>query len=198
MPKLKPESIALRQQHLLDAAERCFARLGVQATTMRDIFTEAGVSAGGMYVHFASKADIIEALARRSSERDTEVIRSCIVVGDPAQTIARILRLAFADWRQPNAKHSVRLDIALWAEALQERRIARLLDRSAHASLDAIAGALAAADRRNKPTNRHIKQARVLGSLIVGTAVQWHAMSGFDPQDLEEVSVSLAPALVAA
>jgi AcrR family transcriptional regulator len=197
MPKLKPESLARRQQHLLDAAERCFARLGIQATTMRDIFEEAGVSAGGVYVHFASKADVIEALARRCSERDTTYIKRCVVAGDATATVRNILRLAFADWRTPEARHGVRLDIALWGEALRDRRIARILERSARAAMAAIAGALADAEG-SRVRAAHLKRSRVLGALILGVAFQWHADSQLDPNSLEEVTVALSPALAVA
>jgi len=197
MPKLRPESLVRRQQHLLDAAERCFARLGIQATTMRDIFEEARVSAGGLYVHFASKADVIEALALRTSERDTTFIKRCVVAGDPAATVRNILRLAFADWRQGDARHGVRLDIALWGEALRDRRLARIIERSTRAAMAAIAGALAAAEG-SRVRAAHLKRSRVLGALIIGVAIQWHADSQLDPDSLEEVTVALSPALAVA
>lgn len=66
MPKLRPETLAARREHILDAAERCFARSGFHRCTMAEICAEAGVSAGALYVHFPSK----EALIAGSSERD--------------------------------------------------------------------------------------------------------------------------------
>jgi hypothetical protein len=125
----------------------------------------------------------------------------CIIVsrepGDPTETVARILRLAYADYRQPGAKLGVRIDIALWAEALHERRIAKLLAASAAAALEAIAGALAEAEGV-KPRNRHTTRARLIGALIVGVAVQWHADPSFEPASLAAATVALAPALAEA
>ena len=66
MPKLKPEVQTARREHILDAAERCFARAGFHRTTMHDICKEAGVSPGALYVYFDSK----EALIAGISERD--------------------------------------------------------------------------------------------------------------------------------
>jgi AcrR family transcriptional regulator len=66
MPKLKPEVQTARREHILDAAETCFARTGFHRTTMHDICKEAGVSPGALYVYFDSK----EALIAGISERD--------------------------------------------------------------------------------------------------------------------------------
>jgi len=62
MPKLKPETLAERKQHILDAALTCFARAGYHQTTMDDIVAEAGLSKGGVYVHFDSKKALFQSL----------------------------------------------------------------------------------------------------------------------------------------
>jgi TetR/AcrR family transcriptional regulator, repressor for uid operon len=65
MPKLKPDTQRLRREHILDAAERCFARAGFHATTMQDICKEAVVSPGALYVYFTSKEALIEGICER-------------------------------------------------------------------------------------------------------------------------------------
>ena len=65
MPKLKPATQAARRGHILDAAERSFARAGFHRTTMQDICKEAGVSPGALYVYFASKEALIAGIAER-------------------------------------------------------------------------------------------------------------------------------------
>jgi TetR/AcrR family transcriptional regulator, repressor for uid operon len=65
MPKLKPDTQRARREHILDAAQRCFARTGFHATTMQDICKEASVSPGALYVYFASKEDLIAGLCER-------------------------------------------------------------------------------------------------------------------------------------
>ena len=59
MPKLKPDTQRARREHILDAAEQCFARAGFHRTTMQDICRDAAVSPGALYVYFASKEDLI-------------------------------------------------------------------------------------------------------------------------------------------
>lgn len=65
MPKLKPATQRARREHILDAAEVCFARSGFHRTTMQDICKEALISPGALYVYFASKEDLIAGLAER-------------------------------------------------------------------------------------------------------------------------------------
>jgi AcrR family transcriptional regulator len=65
MPKLKPDTQRARREHILDSAERCFARAGFHRCTMQDICREAGVSPGALYVYFASKEDLIAGIAER-------------------------------------------------------------------------------------------------------------------------------------
>lgn len=65
MPKLKPDTQRARREHILDAAEQCFAREGFHATTMQDICREAAVSPGALYVYFSSKEALIEGICER-------------------------------------------------------------------------------------------------------------------------------------
>ncbi|MEW2352754.1 TetR/AcrR family transcriptional regulator [Spirillospora sp. NPDC029432] len=62
MPRVSPEHLERRRQQILDAARTCFIREGVHATSMQDIFAEAGLSAGAVYRYFKSKTEIIEAI----------------------------------------------------------------------------------------------------------------------------------------
>jgi TetR/AcrR family transcriptional regulator, repressor for uid operon len=65
LPKLKPATQVARREHILDAAEQCFARHGFHRTTMQDICRAASVSAGALYVYFASKEDLIAGICER-------------------------------------------------------------------------------------------------------------------------------------
>jgi len=65
MPKLKPDIQRARREHILEAAERCFANTGFHRTTMHDICKEAAVSPGALYVYFDSKEALIAGIAER-------------------------------------------------------------------------------------------------------------------------------------
>ena len=66
MPKVSEEHAAARREQILSAAQRCFARKGFHATSMNDVFAEAGLSAGAVYSYFKSKDEIIAAMAERA------------------------------------------------------------------------------------------------------------------------------------
>lgn len=49
----------------MTAAERLFLEKGVELTTIEEITTGAGVAKGTFYLHFSSKADVLQALRAR-------------------------------------------------------------------------------------------------------------------------------------
>ncbi|GAB2532144.1 TetR/AcrR family transcriptional regulator [Nocardia heshunensis] len=63
MPRITPEHREAKRAHIVAAARRCFSRNGFHQTSMPDIAAEAGVSAGAPYRYFASKEEIILAIA---------------------------------------------------------------------------------------------------------------------------------------
>lgn len=62
MPKPVTPSGEQRRSEILDAALRCFNRLGISRTTIDDIRAESGASIGSIYHQFASKDDIVSSL----------------------------------------------------------------------------------------------------------------------------------------
>lgn len=58
-----------RRERLLDAAADLIARLGFHKTTINDIASQAGVAKGAVYLHWASKDDLFEALIIREIQR---------------------------------------------------------------------------------------------------------------------------------
>jgi TetR/AcrR family transcriptional regulator, transcriptional repressor of aconitase len=66
MPKVTQQYRDARRDQILSAARRCFLRDGFHATSMQDLFAEAGLSAGAVYRYFASKEDMIIAIAEEN------------------------------------------------------------------------------------------------------------------------------------
>lgn len=59
MPKRDPEHMNAQRERIIMAAIACIARKGVEGTSMADIWKEAGLSAGALYVHFKNKGDLV-------------------------------------------------------------------------------------------------------------------------------------------
>ena len=66
-PRTKPAEIRLDE--LMAAAEQLFLDKGVEATTVSDITTLAGVAKGTFYHYFPSKQEMLAALAARYTSR---------------------------------------------------------------------------------------------------------------------------------
>ena len=90
MPKLKPETQLARREHILDAAERCFAKAGFHRTTMQDICKTAHVSAGALYVHFDSKEALIAGLCQRNRAKLTDDIGRLAAAPDLMSALAAL------------------------------------------------------------------------------------------------------------
>lgn len=63
--RTKQEAAATREQ-LMDAAERVFRARGVGHASLAEVADAAGVTRGAIYHHFASKADLFEAMLARA------------------------------------------------------------------------------------------------------------------------------------
>lgn len=85
-------------QRLLDAALDAFADKGFHATSTRDIAARAHLSPAGVYVHFASKQDLLFHLCRRGHvlALDTVATARESAEAPPAQLVAIVS--AFARW----------------------------------------------------------------------------------------------------
>lgn len=58
-----------REQRILDAAAQLIIHYGYDKTSVSDIAAAAGISKGAIYLHFASKDDLFEALLFREVQR---------------------------------------------------------------------------------------------------------------------------------
>lgn len=69
MPKVSQTYKEDKRAQLIAAAERVFLRLGYAHTTIQDVLKEAGVSRGGLYLYFANKAELFEAVLDTYDQR---------------------------------------------------------------------------------------------------------------------------------
>ncbi|MFE9323722.1 TetR/AcrR family transcriptional regulator [Nocardia sp. NPDC052278] len=195
MPRVSAEHLERRRQQILDAAQLCFARKGFYETSMQDIFTESGLSAGAVYRYFKGKNDIIAALATDTTVElratMTRAIRS-----DPLPTPAQVLRIV-AEYMVAHSGPDghVRLAPQAWALALVD-------DEAAEYVKSAV---LAMRDRWTEYTERmvqvgwlppdtdiHAVATAIIG-LVPGFMLQHLIVGDLDPETLARGVAVLLP-----
>jgi AcrR family transcriptional regulator len=132
VPRLRPSTRDARRQQILGAAQRCFTRNGFQATSMQDIFAEAGLSSGAVYSHFTGKDEIITAIAEEVISKITSSVEAALPGGEPL-ALGEALERFFATLRQ--------LDIApiavtVWGEAIRNPALSQRLSGLYHGLAD--------------------------------------------------------------
>lgn len=140
MPKVTREHLDARRRQILIAAHRCFARHGLHATTMQVVAHEAGLSAGALYRYFDSKEVLIEALADWGHELKQDTLADLERSGG-ADTLARVVGALLEPVAidSPECEASLRLDVRIWGEALDQPGIRRVVQEQMAALKEPIA-----------------------------------------------------------
>ena len=125
MPKVSDAHRDARRGQITEAALRAFAEKGFQRTSMADIISESGLSAGTIYLHFESKQQIAVAAARAVVGHRADDIAGRLAAGplpDPDELIAVIM----SGLRREI--HDSRLLVQMWGEAITDPEIAEIVD----------------------------------------------------------------------
>ena len=97
-PVRPAESVSDAAVRLLEAAADAFAAKGFHATTTRDIASRAGLSPAGVYVHFASKEDLLFQLSREGHEAARDLLVTAAgAAASPTEALRSIMRV-FSQW----------------------------------------------------------------------------------------------------
>jgi AcrR family transcriptional regulator len=93
-----PEVVTDAAQRLMEAAADAFAAKGFHATSTRDIASRAGLSPAGVYVHFASKEDLLFQLSREGHEAARDMlVAAAEAAASPTEALRAIMRV-FSQW----------------------------------------------------------------------------------------------------
>jgi AcrR family transcriptional regulator len=127
MPKVSQQHRDARRDQILSAARRCFLRDGFHATSMQDLFAEAGLSAGAVYQYFASKDEVILAIAEDNIREVLAMIHQVATAG-PGRSVGEVVAGALA---LVQAKHEADgvggMAVLVWSEALRNPELAEKL-----------------------------------------------------------------------
>ena len=121
MPRLDQETQRARREHIIDAAERCFARQGFHRSSMQDICREAGISPGALYLYFTSKEDLIAGICEREKTELAQALASVSEAPDFMQALAQIGQTYCVE--EPEEK--LRLQVEINAEALRNPAVGK-------------------------------------------------------------------------
>jgi len=127
MPRVSQQHRDARRDQILSAARRCFLRDGFHATSMQDLFGESGLSAGAVYRYFASKDDVILAIAEDNMHEVLTLINQ-VATADPSRSVGDVVAGALG---LIQAKHEADgvggTAILVWSEALRNPELAAQL-----------------------------------------------------------------------
>jgi AcrR family transcriptional regulator len=125
MPKVSDQHRERRRDQILNAALRCFAARGFQRTSMADIITESGLSAGAIYGHFGSKQEIMLSVAKRVLINRMSEFAGRIEGGGELPPPSAMLGMLMSGLS--NEIHDVRVLVQLWGEAVTEPEMSELI-----------------------------------------------------------------------
>ncbi len=66
------------QERIVDASIKLFIEKGYEQTTIQDILDTLNLSKGGLYHHFKSKEEILEAVKQKRAQYATDMLRDLI------------------------------------------------------------------------------------------------------------------------
>ncbi|HEY4126312.1 MAG TPA: TetR/AcrR family transcriptional regulator [Rhizomicrobium sp.] len=116
-----------RRRELMDAARRCFSRNGFHNTTTADIVREAGVSQGTFYLYFATKDDVIAALADNQDQANALINVLAEAENDPIAGLAVLFNRHGQTLGESGQDDQRRVSVQGWAEALRNDDIRQRL-----------------------------------------------------------------------
>ena len=125
MGRIAGVSAAETRQRLLDTAADVFGRCGYDGANIAEIASQAGLSTGAIYAHYAGKAELFEATLRAHAEAEFERLLG----GDSALDFASFLEARGNVLDRP-AKHDESLLIEAIVASKRHPEVAELLRES--------------------------------------------------------------------
>ena len=150
MPKVSDSYLDARRAQILDAAIICFARQGFHRATMQNIVEESKLSPGAIYNYFASKEDVVEAIAKERHQKEKKLVQDAQKEPNAARVVRRIRDAFLGELRNPRDRLRRRLSVQLWAEAQRNPRIKKIAQRGVTQIRTLLRGILADAQHRRE------------------------------------------------
>ena len=102
--KTAVDEAAATRRRILDAARALLREGRFQAASMEEIADEAGLSRAGLYLHFRSRAALIDAICETVDESpELEALHELVGAGDPRESLYRIITVNTRFWASEEA-----------------------------------------------------------------------------------------------
>jgi AcrR family transcriptional regulator len=161
MPKVVPEYKEEAKSRILEAANKVFAEKGYHEATMDDIAKRLGVSKGAIYLYFASKEGLFEAMCKTAPQAFKEILYSSFStdanpVQSPTQFFDKMLKLSASN---PG------LSFEILSEASRNPTLKRIL-RQNHAEYEEVLTSFLAEGRKRRIVADNLDIHSLANSLI--------------------------------
>lgn len=150
MPKVSQSYLDERRRQILEAATTCFARDGFHKATMQDIVAESRLSPGAIYNYFASKEDIVEAIAEERHRREASLLAAARDRPTAREALRGIREAFFGPLKDARERRRRGVSIQLWAEAQRNPRILKIVRRGVDTPRRLLRELIADAQRRRE------------------------------------------------
>ncbi|GLU42117.1 MULTISPECIES: TetR/AcrR family transcriptional regulator [unclassified Pseudomonas] len=183
MPKISDAQRAKRREQILEAAWCCFQHRGLSATTMEDIVREAGVSAGSVYLYFASKDELVLAAVDRSLGGLEQELAPLLQdrTTQPLDQLLESMLAALLRFAGHERFDLLRIALHGWSEAQHNAGLAELMRGHYTRFRKSLASTLA---RRAEFAASPEDAAQLLLSLLLGFIAQRGVLADTDPAAL--------------
>ena len=144
MTKVTQAHIDARTKDILDAAKRMFVRKGVEAATMQEIASEAGLSAGAIYRYFPGKAHLLRAVCGDWIEHDRALFeQGAVGAPSPLEGLLHVGRIVWDQMKSEEAREDTILTLETILAAVRDpQELAADRRASWNAAIDIIEGFL--------------------------------------------------------
>lgn len=126
MPRVVPEYKEEARTRILTAANQVFGEKGYRQATMDDVAKNLGVSKGALYLYFASKEELFEAICRTEPLAFKEILYSSFAENmDPLESAGQ-----FFDKMLKHSGSSSGLSFEIFSEASHNPALRRVLRKT--------------------------------------------------------------------
>lgn len=127
-----------RRDQILAAARGCFVDRGYHPTRMEEIASAAGLSKGGVYFHFESKRDVLDALVQEEFAHSMNFLKEVTEGNEPVFKKMQVVASKFLE-DFVAAPDAPRFFIVMGEMGLRDEALAKLLLEMQTAFIDEVA-----------------------------------------------------------